>query len=94
MKKKDLESGMWAQSRNGQMYMVIKNSEFEIFAGRMEFMNLSSFNDNLVIIKNDHPAYRGLDIVKVFKPTNLAFVVDGARLELICEINKYGYVDE
>ncbi len=89
MKKKDLESGMWVQSRNGQMYMVIKNSEFEIFAGTMEFMNLSSFNDNLAIIKNDHPAYRDLDIVKVFKTTNLAFSMSGRSLELLCEINKY-----
>lgn len=66
MKLSDLKTGMWAKTRNGEKYLVLRN-HFSIddgmFIDKSGFLKYGCYNDDM-----SYPKYSGYDIIEVFKP--------------------------
>lgn len=76
MKLSDLKTGMWVRTRNGNMYLFLKDYKTQCygigtFVSNTGFMSLRDYDDNMKCEKN-----HSYDIVEVFRPDGDAFILD------------------
>jgi hypothetical protein len=64
MKKSDLKTGMWVETRDGKLAMVLLNTENGNIISGKTWMPLDSINENLEY-KYEEKNY---DIVKIYQP--------------------------
>lgn len=82
--KDDLKDGMVVEYRNGKRALVLAGH----FVNKFGFMSISSYNDDLINIKNSTSLSRDYDIRRVYKPKsneicNIDHIFESHRLDLI-----------
>lgn len=67
MKKNELESGMWVKTRNGEWYMVIKNSKWEALVNDGGWNRLSDYSEDMTMTPDYEDEECSIfDIMQVF----------------------------
>lgn len=82
--KDDLKDGMIVEYRNGKRALVIAGH----FVNKFGFMSISSYNDDLINIKNSTSLSRDYDIRRVYRPKsneicNIDHIFESHRLDLV-----------
>lgn len=77
MKLSDLKTGMWVETRNNNMYLVLKDYDSCRYGKGVlvhtinGFLSFCEYNDDM-----KHISYEYFDIVQVFRPSGDAFVLN------------------